>query len=86
MTKEKCKWKTKNTTPKLQQPNGILDKLNIKMDKDLTEIYIKSDVALLADVFENFSKTCIKERKNSPLYCVFLPRYTWVAVLRFTQV
>ena len=37
---------------------------------DQTLIYNKSVNIVLADVFENFVETCIKEHRNNPFYFV----------------
>ena len=49
----------------------------IKNGEELTEIYLKSDVLLLACVFEKFIKVSVNEFDIHPLYCVSLPGYTW---------
>ena len=48
-----------------------------KNGEELTEIYLKSDVLLLACVFEKFIKVSVNEFDINPLYCVSLPGYTW---------
>ena len=47
------------------------------MEKKITQLYLKSDVFLLACVFERLIKVSIKEFDINPLYCVSLPGYTW---------
>ena len=64
----------------------IIDKFNIKHGEELTEIYLKSDVLLLACVFEKFIKVSINEFKINPLYCVSLPGYTWQCGLKYTGI
>ena len=49
---------------------------NIKNGEELTQLYLKSDVPLLARVFEKFLKVSINEFGINPLYCVSLPGYT----------
>ena len=47
---------------------------------------MKSDVLLLACVFEKFIKVSVKEFVINPLYCVSLPGYTWQCGLNFTEI
>ena len=48
-------------------------------------MYCKSDVILLADVFEKFVKVSTEECKINPLYCVSLPGYTYQTALKCTN-
>ena len=64
----------------------IIQKLNIKNGEELTEIYLKSDVLLLACVFEKFIKVSVNEFDINPLYCVSLPGYTWECGLKYTGI
>ena len=59
---------------------------HIKNGKELTELYLKSDVILLADVFEKFIKLSVNEFDINPLYCVSLPGYTWLCGLKYTGI
>ena len=59
---------------------------NIKDGEELTKLYCKSDVILLADVFEKFVKVSTKEYKINPLYCVSLPGYTYQCALKYTDI
>ena len=49
-------------------------------------MYCKSDVILLADVFEKFVKVSTEEYKINPLYCVSLPGYTYQCALKYTDI
>ena len=49
-------------------------------------MYCKSDVILLADVFEKFVKVSTEEYKINPLYCVSLPGYTYECALKYTNI
>ena len=64
----------------------IIERFNIKNGEELTEIYFKSDVLLLACVFEKFIKMSIYEFDINPLYCVSLPGYTWQCGLKYTGI
>ena len=64
----------------------IIKRLNIKNGEKLTEKFLKSDVLLLACVFEKFIKVSINEFDINPLYCVSLHGYTWQCGLKYTGI
>ena len=81
--------KLKNKCPddeEIQRTMDIIKKLKIKNGKELTETYLKSDVLLLACVFEKFIKVSVNEYKINPLYFVSLPGYTWECGLKYTGI
>ena len=81
--------KLKNKCPddeEIERTKEIIKIFNIKNGEELTEIYLKSDVLLLACVFEKFIKVSVNEFKNNPLYCVSLPGYTWECGLKNTEI
>ena len=81
--------KLKNKCPddeEIERTKEIIKRFNIKNGEKLTEIYLKSDVLLLACVFEKFIKVSIIEFKINPLYCVSLPGYTWQCGLKYTGI
>ena len=59
---------------------------NIKNGEELTETNLKSDVLLLAYVFEKFIKVSVNEHALNPLYCVSLPGFTWHCGLKYTGI
>ena len=61
-------------------------KFNIKNGEELTQTYLKSDVVILACVFEKFIKVSVNEFGINPLYCVSLPGYTWQCGLKYTGI
>ena len=69
----------------LERTKQIIKLFNKKSGEELTE-YLKSDVFLLACVFENFLKVSVNEFGINPLYCVSLPGYTWECDLNFTGI
>ena len=79
--------KLKNKCPddeEIERTKEITKIFNIKNGEELTEIYLKSDVLLLACVFEKFIKVSVNEFGINPLYCVSLPGYTWECGLKYT--
>ena len=63
----------------------VWDTLNCKTIKDYHDLYLKSDVLLLADVFENFRKTCLKHYNLDPAHYYTSPGLAWDACLKTTK-
>ena len=79
----------KNKCPddeEIERTKDIIQKFIIKNGEELTEIYLKSDVLLLACIFEKFIKVSVNEFGINPLYCVSLPGYTWECGLKYTGI
>ncbi|XP_071628719.1 uncharacterized protein [Temnothorax longispinosus] len=53
---------------------------------EYSDLYLKTDVLLLADIFENFCDTCIDTYRLDPAHYYILPGYTWDAMLKYTGV
>ena len=70
----------------IERTKEIIKLFNIENGKELTNLYCKSDVILLADVFEKFVKVSTKEYGINPLYCVSLPGYTYQCALKYTDI
>ena len=49
-------------------------------------LYLKSDILLLADVFENFRKTCLQYYKLDPCHYFTCPGLSWDAMLKMTNI
>lgn len=58
----------------------------IKCIGDYTELYLKTDVLLLADVFENFRKNCHNIYGLDPAHYFTAPGFSFDAMLRHTKV
>ena len=50
------------------------------------DFYVKLDVVLLADVFQNFRHLCLKYYKIDPAHVYTAPGLSWQACLKMTQV
>ena len=72
------------TDKNTERTKEIIKNFNIKIGEELTRLYLKSDVLLLACVFENFMKVSVNEFGIIPLYFVSLPGYTWEYGLKYT--
>ena len=71
---------------KIERTKEISKKFDSKNGEELTEICLKSDVLLLACVFERLIKVTVNEFGINPLYCVSLPGYTWECGLKYTGI
>ena len=58
----------------------------LKNGEELTKLYCKKDVFLLADVIEKFVKVSFEEYGIIPLYCLCLPGYTNQCALKYTDI
>ena len=65
---------------------AIIVKKRITNLKELTMLYLKNDVLLLTDIFQNYIDTCKKAYGNNPLYSYSTPSFTWKAGLKMTGV
>lgn len=59
---------------------------NIGSMREYTQLYLKTDVLLLADIFENFRDNCIKLYELDPAHYYTLPGYSWDCMLKHTKV
>jgi hypothetical protein len=53
---------------------------------DYHDLYVESDVLLLADVFENFRTLCMVDDKLDPAHYFTLPNYAWDAMMKRTGI
>ena len=62
------------------------NEFNMKNMGDYHDHYLKKDVLLLADVFENFINACLKFYKLDPCHYFSSPGLSWDAMLKMTGV
>ena len=58
----------------------------IKTMGEYHDLYLGSDVLLLADVFENFRETCLQYYKLDPCHYFTSPGLSWDAMLKMTNI
>ena len=81
--------KLKNEYPnddEIKRTKEIIEIFKIKDGEQLTKLYCKSDVILLADVFEKVVKVSFEEYKINPPYCVSVPGFTYQCALKDTDI
>ena len=67
-----------------QHAINVWNTFGCKTLRDYHNLYLKSDVLLLADVFENFRKTCLHHYKLDPAHYYTSPGLAWDACLKTT--
>ena len=69
-----------------QHAQNVWKTFNMKSMADYHDLYLKADVLLLVDVFENFRKTCLEYYKLDPAHYFTSPGLSWDAMLKMTNV
>ena len=64
----------------------VWEKFNCSNISEYMQIYLKSDVLLLADIFENFRKDCKNVYNLDPCQYFTAPELSWDAMLRKTNI
>ena len=60
-----------------QHSKNVWNTFNLKSMGEYHNLYLKSDILLLADVFENFRKTCLQYYKLDPCHYFTSPGLSW---------
>ena len=63
---------------------NVWNTFNCKTIRDYHDFYLKTDVLLLADVFEKFRKTCMEHYQLDPAHFYTSPGLAWEACLKKT--
>ena len=59
---------------------------NMRTMGEYHDLYLKTDILLLADVFENCRKTCIQYYHLDPCHYFTSPGLNWNAMLKMTNI
>ena len=66
--------------------SNIFKQFNVNNLGEYHDLYVRSDTLLLADIFENFRQSCLKNCELDPVHFVSLPGLAWQACLKKTNV
>ena len=69
-----------------QHAQNVWEEFKIKSMRGYHDLYLESDVLLLADVFENFRNVCLTNYKLDPAWYFTSPGIAWDAALKMTGV
>ena len=69
-----------------EHAQNVWNTFSLKNIGQYHDLYLKSDILLLADVFENFRKTCLEYYKLDPCHYFTSPGLSWDAMLRMTNI
>ena len=66
--------------------NNVFKRFKLEHLGNYHDLYVQSDMLLLADVFNNFRDMCIKEYELDPAHFLSLPGLAWQACLMKTNI
>lgn len=69
-----------------ERARAVWNAFGCKSLGDYSDIYLKSDVLLLCDVFENFRKISLDKYKLDPAHYFTAPGLSWDAMLKYTGI
>ena len=69
-----------------QRVHTVWETFMLKTMGDYHDLYLESDILLLADVFENFRRTCLEFYKLDPCHYFTSPGLSWDAMLKMTDI
>ena len=69
-----------------QHAKNVWNKFDLKNMGEYHDLYLQSDILLLADVFENFRNKCIEYYKLDPCHYFTSPGLSWDAMLKMTNI
>ena len=74
------------TDENYKHAQNVWNTFSLKNMGEYHDLYLKSDILLLADVFENFRKTCLQYYKLDPCHYFTSPGLSWDAMLKMTDI
>ena len=78
--------KTNTPTEDIQHAHNIFNTFGCKNIYDYTILYLKTDVILLTEIFENFRNLSMKTYNLDPCWYYTTPGFAWDAALKFSDI
>ncbi|GBM54161.1 hypothetical protein AVEN_195153-1 [Araneus ventricosus] len=69
-----------------EHAKSVWKAFNIKTLGEYSDLYVKTDVLILADIMEHFRDVCLKTYKLDPAWYFTAPGLSWDAMLKTTEV
>lgn len=79
-------YETHITEDDYKHAKKVWKEFNITTLGEYSDLYLKTDVLLLADIFEKFRKNCMQIYSLDPAHYHTLPGLSWDAMLKITKV
>ena len=74
------------TDEEYQHAQNVWNKFGLSSMGEYHDLYLKSDILLLTDVFENFRKACQQYYELDPAHYFTSPGLSWDAMLKMTEI
>ena len=74
------------TDEEYQHAQNVWNKFGLSSMGEYHDLYLKSDILLLTDVFENFRKACQQYYELDPAHYFTSPGLSWDAMLKMTNI
>ena len=74
------------TDEEYQHAQNVWNEFGLSSMGEYHDLYLKSDILLLADVFENFRKACQQYYELDPAHYFTSPGLSWDAMLKMTNI
>ena len=74
------------TDEEYQHAQNVWNEFGLTSMGEYHDLYLKSDILLLTDVFENFRKTCQQYYELDPAHYFTSPGLSWDAMLKMTNI
>ena len=74
------------TDEEYEHAQNVWKEFNCKTMMDYHDLYLKTDVLLLADVMENYRNVCIDNYGLDPLWYYTAPGLAWDAALKISKI